>query len=115
MEWTAIAGEALKATLDEFVSPRLSRYRTMWRGDNPWVEEGERPVRRMVRFLPLKGARGLLSWGYSLGLVPLISGNCLRYHRTFKSARVDVFEWPGILCAFIFCRNTLREHQPTRS
>jgi hypothetical protein len=93
-EWTIIDGEILRGKLDELVSPRLSGSGLTWRADGAWVEPGACAIRRVVHFHQLKGLRAVISWGYSLNFVPLPSGTRLRYHRTFKTARADVFEWP---------------------
>jgi hypothetical protein len=42
----------------------------------------------------LKGAGAVFTRGLSLGFVALVSGSRVTYHRTFKSARPDVFDWP---------------------
>lgn len=94
MEWSTIESQLLKKRLDEVLSPRLRDFRLAWRGDNSWVEEGVCATRRMFRVVPLKGLRAVITWGYSLSFVPHVSGTQLRHHRTFKAARLDVFEWP---------------------
>ncbi len=52
-------------------------------------------MRRMVRFAPLKGAGARARFGYSLGFAPAAERNTLAYHRTLRSAELDVFEWFG--------------------
>jgi len=95
MDWHTIGGKAVSDKLDRIISPRLSQFGVVWRGDNNWVAAGSVAIRRVLRLLPLKGSRAVISWGYSLSFVPHISGTQLLYHKTFKSARLDVFDWPA--------------------
>jgi len=93
--WDIIQPKDLQDKLDEILSPRLIELGLVWRGDKAWVEPGPVPLRRMIRLIPLKGLRAVIGWGYSLNFVPHLTGTELRYHRTFKSAPLDVFEWPA--------------------
>lgn len=71
----------------------MRELRLVWRGDFAWVEEGELVMRRMVRFMPLKGMGAMARFGYSLAFVPAAERNTLSYHRTWRGAELDVFEW----------------------
>jgi hypothetical protein len=94
MERSPIDGSALKVKLDEVVTPKMRELGLIWRGDYSWVEPGDVAIRRIVTCYLLKGACAVFRWGLSLSFLPLPSGSRLAYHRTFKSARPDVFEWP---------------------
>jgi hypothetical protein len=95
MDPPILLGQALKARLDVLVTPKMRELGLRWRGDYSWVEPGSLAIRRIVTCCLLKGAGAVFSWGLSLGFVPLLSGSRVTYHRTFKSARPDVFEWPA--------------------
>lgn len=86
-------GPSLKRKLNEIVSPRLARFGVDWLDDYRWVQPGNIAIRRIVKFVPMKGAGGIILWGYSLTFVPAISGRRLAYHRTQNSAKPDVFEF----------------------
>lgn len=89
-----LEGPRLKTKLDGALSPIMERIGLVWRGDYHWLEPGSPPLRKAVHFLLLKGGGAVLSWGVCLNFVPLISGQRLVYHGTFKTAKMDVFEWP---------------------
>lgn len=48
------------------------------------------PVRHIFEIVPMKGASYVPTWGISLDFVPHISGGKLAWHRTEKSARMDL-------------------------
>jgi hypothetical protein len=80
--------------LDHLVTPKLAVLGLQWRNDNSWVEPGDIAVRRIVRFVSLKGNTAVIEWGLSMNFVPHFSGRRLVFHRTFQSARFDLFESP---------------------
>jgi hypothetical protein len=92
MEWAVLEGADLKSRLNERLSPQFERLGLSWRGDYYWVEHGDLSCRRVVRFALLKGLSAVLTWGLSFSFVPSISGGRISYHRTFKSASLDLFE-----------------------
>jgi hypothetical protein len=92
MEWAVLEGADLKSRLNERLSPQFERLGPIWRGDYYWVEQGNLSCRRVVRFALLKGLSAVLNWGLSFSFAPSISGSQISYHRTFKSARLDLFE-----------------------
>src|SRR4030095_10376942 len=55
-----------------------------------WLDGSQPPVRRLFE---LQLARGAMKacWGFSLDFVPHIAGGRVRWHRTDKSARLDVY------------------------
>lgn len=88
-----IQGPALKSKLNEIASPRLAPLHVTWCGDYRWVQTGDVSIRRIVQFNLMKGAGGIMSWGYSLSFVPAIVGGRIAYHRSDKRARMDIFEF----------------------
>lgn len=48
------------------------------------------PIRHIFEIVPMKGASYVPTWGLSLDFVPHISGAKLAWHRTEKSARMDL-------------------------
>lgn len=61
-------------------------------GQMIWVERNsdENGIRRMFEIRALKGAGLSTEWGYSFDFVPHISGSSVKWHRTEKSALIDV-------------------------
>jgi hypothetical protein len=55
-----------------------------------WVHTQAGSARRLLEVRAMKGAALQLWWGFSLDYVPHISGGKLRWHRTVKSAMLDV-------------------------
>jgi hypothetical protein len=90
-----LSANAIKHALDAMLSPRFAALGVLWRGDYKWVEPGGIPVRRVISFLQLKGSAAVISWGLSLNFVPELSPSGIAYHRTARSARPDVFDWPA--------------------
>ena len=59
-----------------------------------WIDGSKPPVRRMFQLQLLKGAAIKACWGFSLDFVPHISAGRVRWHRSSKSARLDVIVDP---------------------
>ena len=55
-----------------------------------WIDGSHFPVRRLFEIQLLKGASMKANWGFSLDFVPHISGGRVRWHRTDKTAMLDV-------------------------
>lgn len=55
-----------------------------------WVRSTKVPIRELVEILPLKGAAVSARWGYSIDFVPHVSSGRVRWHRTAKSALLDL-------------------------
>jgi len=62
-----------------------------------WVDGSQPPVRRMFELQLLKGAGIKACWGFSLDFVPHISGGRVRWHRSDKTAMLDVMVDPRSL------------------
>ena len=75
---SARLGQALIREGFEMLSPRA------------YVRSRASEFRDLVRVLPLKGAAYSTAWGFSLGFVPHLSGDSLRWHRTARAARFDL-------------------------
>lgn len=61
------------------------------------VDGSNPPVRRLFELCLLKGAGLKACWGFSLDFVPHISGGCVRWHRSDKTAKLDVIVDPAEL------------------
>jgi len=72
----------------------FSRFGLVWRGKYKWAEACDTPIRRIFQIRYLKGNTAVLSWGLSLSFLPVLQGSRLVYHRTARSARLDVREEP---------------------
>lgn len=59
-------------------------------GPLTWVRSTDAPIRQMFRFFQWKGGVLAPSWGLSLDFVPHVSGSKLKWHRTPKSALMDL-------------------------
>ena len=67
-----------------------------------WVDGSAQPVRRMFEMSLLKGAGIVAQWGFSLDFVPHISGRGLRWHRSDRTAKLDVIVDPKRACQTSF-------------
>jgi hypothetical protein len=48
------------------------------------------PIRHVFELVPMKGATFIPRWGFSLDFVPHVKGSALAWHRTDKSAALDL-------------------------
>jgi hypothetical protein len=62
-----------------------------------WIDGSKPPARRLFELQLLKGASLKACWGFSLDFVPHISGRSIRWHRSDKTARLDVIVDPVAL------------------
>jgi hypothetical protein len=88
--------ELLKAAdRDAIVVEHLSQYLpTLGLGQiapRTWIDGSTPPARRMFSLSLLKGASMKATWGFSLDFVPHFSGSQIRWHRSDKTARLDVY------------------------
>ena len=67
-----------------------------------WVDGSVPPARRMFQMSLLKGAGIVANWGFSLDFVPHISGRALRWHRSDRTAKLDVIIDPKRACQTSF-------------
>jgi len=82
------------AERDPIVTSHLQEHLPMLglteRAPRSWVNGSEAPFRRLFEIQLLKGAAMKACYGFSLDFVPHISGGRVRWHRTDKSAMLDV-------------------------
>ena len=71
-------------------------------GPRRWIDGSKPPVRRLFELQLRKGASLAACWGFSLDFVPHLSGSSFRWHRSDKTARLDLIVDPIAL-----------PHQPT--
>jgi len=64
-------------------------------GPRTWLDESRPPIKRMFDLILVKGAGMRARWGFSLDFVPHISSGRVRWHRSEKSAMLDVIVDPG--------------------
>jgi len=88
-------GQLLSATeRDTIVSTHLQEHLPQAglteRAPRSWVDGSQAPVRRLFEIQLLKGAAMKACWGWSLDFVPHISGGRVCWHRTDKTARLDI-------------------------
>jgi hypothetical protein len=62
-----------------------------------WVDGLKPPARRLFELQLLKGASLKACWGFSLDFVPHVSGSGIRWHRSDKTAMLDVIVDPVTL------------------
>jgi hypothetical protein len=77
-------GSALSEKGFELVAPRR------------WVRSRRAPIRDLLEVQALKGMSYSPVWGFSLDFVPHVTtGGDTKWHRTPKSARLDLVYWPS--------------------
>ena len=82
-----------KTLMDQVLSPLMERELGLTHlGGYLWAGPWEDHRRKIVQVFLTNQAYGTLQWGWSLGFVPHVSGKKLAWHRTDKSARLDVWE-----------------------
>jgi len=59
-------------------------------GPLKWVRSADAPIRQLFCFFQWKGGMLAPSWGLSLDFVPHVAGGRLKWHRTPKSAIMDL-------------------------
>ena len=59
-------------------------------GRRKWVRSSKRPIRELFLIQALKGRALSPYWGFSLDYVPHVSRSAVGWHRTPKSARLDL-------------------------
>jgi len=63
-----------------------------------WVDGSRPPARRVFQMSLLKGTGIVAQWGFSLDFVPHVSGRGLRWHRSDRTAKLDVIVDPKRPC-----------------
>lgn len=55
-----------------------------------WLRSSDAPIRQIFCLRQWKGGQLAPAWGLSLDFVPHVSGNTIKWHRTEKTARLDL-------------------------
>jgi hypothetical protein len=89
-------GEAHVGTqrdVHELTADALGEALASWEriGDGRWTRPTGDGIRAVIRISPLRGSYQL-NWGLSLAWVPHLTAAGVRFHRTAKSARLDLYE-----------------------
>ena len=88
-EWATTPSAEVDAILSELAEPLLagSKFRPATR--RRWVRSYA-PIRHVFEVGAMKGGVFMPRWGLSLDFVPHVKGNALAWHRTEKSAILDL-------------------------
>lgn len=87
--------EQIKSNLDSYISPKLKDIGLKYYGNYFWFSDSINGIRKVVHYINLKGASGILTWGVCLDFVPTFSkSNTIRWNRTENSLKLHLFEWP---------------------
>jgi hypothetical protein len=83
------AAELHDVVFDAF-DPGLSAASFAWVGDLKWVRSVDADIRHVVEAYPGRRGARVPRWGVSLDFVPHVVGSAIRWHRTPKTARIDL-------------------------
>ena len=88
-----LEGEAFNEPVRRFLAQALPQHGFVSYREGKWVEEEAGSIRRMFEIWHFKGAVSAPIWGFSLGYVPHLNNTRTKvyWHRTAKSARLDLF------------------------
>jgi hypothetical protein len=89
-EWSPIPADDVYELLEEIVQPREFGLERVRRGS--FAGQVDADIIRVLRVAPYKGYSYGLEWGVSLAFVPHEFERRVRFHRTLKSAALDLFE-----------------------
>jgi len=81
---------AIHAILQPVVAASLAADGFEEAGPLKWVRSADAPVRQVFSFQQWKGGVLAPSWGLSLDFVPHVSGSRIKWHRTPRSAMLDL-------------------------
>lgn len=84
-------------------------------GPRKWIDGRQPPVRRLFELRLVKGAGLKVCWGFSLDFVPHISGGRVRWHRSDKTAMLDVIVDPRSLAPATYIHGAERLAADLRS
>jgi hypothetical protein len=79
-----------KEALQSAFSTRLLSHGFEYQKDLKWVRSVNAPMRELIELYALKGASFAPRWGFSLDFVPHVASGRVRWHRTAKSAELDL-------------------------
>ncbi|MCK0109005.1 hypothetical protein MWU58_06855 [Flavobacteriaceae bacterium S0825] len=87
-----VNAETLKSILNNVVSPIMKEINLEWNNNYQWIGPLENGMRKVVCYQVGKGLMGIFIWGICYEFLPMLSGKRIITHRTFKSARLQLFE-----------------------
>ena len=90
MTYELLSSTERDAIVSEQLRAKLPSLGLTERSVRSWIAKSEGPVRRLFEIYLMRGAKLRLCWGFSLDFVPHISAGRVRWHRTEKSALLDV-------------------------
>lgn len=93
-----LSADEFHAPIDAFLNPRLAALGFVRRRRCSWAREECLSARPMFELWHFKGATSAPVWGFALTYVPHFNNSCTRlfWHRTVKSARLDVLPFDEI-------------------
>jgi hypothetical protein len=83
----------LHQLLDEIITPQLEKIAFTMRSNYSWYSEPSNLIRHGFKYDLLKGEVGTFSWGACLNFIPMLSGSSIKYFRTEKAFKLQLFEW----------------------
>lgn len=89
-----VTNARLHAIVNSFVLEKLAPLGFEETGDLKWVRDRHAPIRHVFGFAKLKGAIVRPMWGVSLDFVPHVSGKEIKWHRSNKAAKLDLYVEP---------------------
>ena len=92
--WQHVAAEKIYAIFDEVVQPAKLGFEAAKPG--MLVRAVDHDIAHLLKLRPLKGAAYEVCFGVSLSYVPYPYVPKLKWHRTMKSANLDLFEAPQV-------------------
>lgn len=92
--WQHVAAEKIYAMFDEVIQPGKLGFETAKPG--MLVRPVDPDIAHVLKLRPLKGAAYDICFGVSLSYVPYPYAPKLKWHRTMKSANLDLFEAPQV-------------------
>ncbi len=108
-----IGAEVFNGEIDHFFGSALCKIGFENIKKNMWIQDLETGVRKIVTIMHWKGATSTPQWGYSLDYVPHFNNsyNNIFWHRTNKSAMIDVFPFYFDFSKYLLSRfTTPKEH-----
>ena len=90
MKYDFVPASETDAILETELGASLARKGFLIRSPRAYVRSRIPEIRDLIIIQPMKGASYAPCWGFSLDFVPHISRDALRWHRTDRSARLDL-------------------------
>lgn len=94
MLWFPTVEEVPAATIDaalaEILGPMMEERGFEQVSRRKWVRSAKVPIREVLDLLAMKGYSLIPVWGFSLDFAPHVSGSSVKWHRTPRSALLDL-------------------------